>query len=86
VARRKEPRISDHLLGQLLAGAAAKSTFAKDGPHDCGGARRWRHPRCGDWEGSPHRANRKARPQECSFPAFSGIISEVEQSAPLSGA
>ncbi len=31
MARRKEPRISDHLLDQLLAGADAKSAFAKDG-------------------------------------------------------
>ena len=31
MARRKEPRIPDHLLDQLLAGAEAKSAFAKDG-------------------------------------------------------
>src|SRR4051795_7273229 len=31
MARRKEPRISDHLLDQLLAGADARSAFAKDG-------------------------------------------------------
>ncbi len=31
MARRKEPRISDHLLDQLLAGADAKAAFAKDG-------------------------------------------------------
>src|SRR5829696_1989612 len=31
MARRKEPRIADHLLDQLLAGAEAKSAFAKDG-------------------------------------------------------
>ena len=31
MARRKEPRIPDHLLDQLLAGADAKSAFAKDG-------------------------------------------------------
>ena len=31
MARRKEPRIPDHLLDQLLAGAVAKSAFAKDG-------------------------------------------------------
>jgi putative transposase len=35
MARRKEPRIPDYLLDQLLAGAAAKSAFGKDGPHDC---------------------------------------------------
>src|SRR5215208_4460785 len=31
MARRKEPRIPDHLLDQLLAGADAKTAFAKDG-------------------------------------------------------
>jgi putative transposase len=31
MARRKDPRIPDHLLDQLLAGAEAKSAFAKDG-------------------------------------------------------
>ena len=31
MARRKEPRIPDQLLDQLLAGADAKSAFAKDG-------------------------------------------------------
>src|ERR671917_1330391 len=31
MARRKEPRIPDHLLDQLLAGADAQSAFAKDG-------------------------------------------------------
>src|ERR671912_1590537 len=31
MARRKEPRIPDHLLDRLLAGAEAKSAFAKDG-------------------------------------------------------
>ena len=31
MARRKEPRISDHLLDQLLAGADAQSAFAKNG-------------------------------------------------------
>ncbi len=31
MARRKEPRIPDHLLDQLLGGADAKSAFAKDG-------------------------------------------------------
>src|ERR671910_2240385 len=31
MARRKEPRIPDELLDQLLAGAEAKSAFAKDG-------------------------------------------------------
>src|SRR3954464_11118272 len=31
MARRKEPRIPDHLLDQLLAGAKAQSAFAKDG-------------------------------------------------------
>src|ERR671920_1940277 len=31
MVRRKEPRIPDHLLDQLLAGAEAKSAFAKDG-------------------------------------------------------
>jgi hypothetical protein len=86
VARRKEPRIPDHLLDQLLAGAAAKSAFAKNDPHDCEEAWWWRHPQCGDWEGSPPRANRKATQQECSAQAFSGIISEEEQSATLSGA
>ena len=31
MARRKEPRIPDHLLDQLLGGADAQSAFAKDG-------------------------------------------------------
>ena len=31
MVRRKDPRIPDHLLDQLLAGAEAKSAFAKDG-------------------------------------------------------
>src|SRR4051794_25175862 len=31
MARRKEPRIPDHLIDQLLAGAEAQSAFAKDG-------------------------------------------------------
>src|SRR4029453_7271076 len=31
MARRKEPRIPDHLLDQLLAGADAQSAFAKNG-------------------------------------------------------
>src|SRR5918997_2111037 len=31
MARRKDPRIPDHLLDQLLAGAEAKSAFAKNG-------------------------------------------------------
>src|SRR5215212_9920074 len=31
MVRRKEPRIPDHLLDQLLAGADAQSAFAKDG-------------------------------------------------------
>lgn len=31
MARRKDPRIPDHLLDQLLAGADAQSAFAKDG-------------------------------------------------------
>src|SRR3954447_3599354 len=31
MARRKEPRIPDHLLDQLLAGAEAQTAFAKDG-------------------------------------------------------
>jgi hypothetical protein len=30
MAHRKEPRIPDHLLDQQLAGAEAKSAFAKD--------------------------------------------------------
>ncbi len=86
MARRKEPRIPDHLLDQLLAGAEAKSAFAKHGPHDCGEAWWWRHPQWGDWEGSPPRANRKAGQQERSSQAFSGITSEERQSATPSGA
>jgi putative transposase len=34
MATRKQPTISDDLLYQLLAGADAKTAFAKDGLHD----------------------------------------------------
>jgi putative transposase len=34
MARRKQPAMSDHLLDELLAGADAKTAFAKDGLFD----------------------------------------------------